>query len=87
MSFCNLSRKANCFGAELNRLLTISSSFILFLEPPPHLPVDAIDAGALMVAAQQEEVLRVLDLVGQQQAYRLQGLLAAIDIVAQEQVV
>jgi len=33
--------------------------------------VDAVDRGALVVAAQQEEVLRVFDLVGQQQADRL----------------
>ena len=37
--------------------------------------VDPVDGCALVVAAQQEEVLRILDLVGQQQANRLQGLL------------
>ena len=40
-----------------------------------------------MVPAQQEEVLGVLDLVGQQQADGLQGLLASVHVVAQEQVV
>ena len=40
-----------------------------------------------MVAAQQEEVLGVLDLVGQQQADGLQGLLPPVHIVPQEQVV
>jgi hypothetical protein len=49
--------------------------------------VDAIDAGALVVAAQQEEVLRVLYLVGQQKAHGLQALLATVNVVAQEQVV
>jgi len=49
--------------------------------------VYAIDAGALVVAAQQEEVLRVFDLVGEQQADGLQRLLAAVDVVAQEEVV
>lgn len=44
-------------------------------------------ARALMIAAQQEEVLRVLDLVRQQQAYRLQGLLPSVNVVAQKQVV
>ena len=29
--------------------------------------VDAVDGGALVVAPQQEEVVRVLDLVGEQQ--------------------
>ena len=38
--------------------------------------VDSVDAGALVVAAQQKEILRVLDLVGQQQADGLQRLLA-----------
>jgi len=40
-----------------------------------------------VVAAQQKEVLRIFDLVGQQQADGLQGLLAPIDVVAEEQVV
>jgi hypothetical protein len=30
--------------------------------------VDAVDGGGLMIASEDEEVLRVLDLVGQQQA-------------------
>lgn len=46
-----------------------------------------IDAGALVVAAQQEEVLRIFDFVRQQQADRLQRLFAAVDVVAQEQIV
>ena len=36
--------------------------------------VNSIDAGALVVAAQQINVLGVLDLEGQQQAYGLEGL-------------
>ena len=40
-----------------------------------------------MVAAEQEEVLGVLDLVGEQQADRLERLLAAVHVVAEEQVV
>lgn len=44
-------------------------------------------AGALVIAAQQEKILRILDLVRQQQAYRFQGLLAPVDVVAQEQVI
>lgn len=46
-----------------------------------------VDGGALVVAAQQKEVLRVLDLVGQQQADGLQRLLPSVDVVAQEQVI
>lgn len=37
-----------------------------------------------MVATKKEEILRVLDLVGQQEAYSLQGLLASVYIVSQE---
>lgn len=40
-----------------------------------------------MVATENEEVLRVLDLVGEEQADGLEGLLATVDVVAQEQVV
>ncbi len=40
-----------------------------------------------MVPAQQEEVLGVLDLVGQQQADGLQRLLPSVHIIAQEQIV
>lgn len=40
-----------------------------------------------MVSAQDEEVLGVLDLVGEQQADRLQRLLSTIDIVSQKQIV
>ncbi len=49
--------------------------------------VDAIDARALVIAAQQEKVLREFDLVGEQETNRLQRLLASVHIVAQEQVV
>jgi len=38
-------------------------------------------AGALVIAAQQKEILRILDLVCQQQTYRFQRLLASIDVV------
>jgi hypothetical protein len=40
-----------------------------------------------VVATQNEEVLGVLDLVGEEQADGLEGLLATVDVVAQEQVV
>ena len=49
--------------------------------------VYSVDAGALVVAAQQEEVLRVFDLVGKQQADALQRLLAPVHVVPHEQVV
>lgn len=40
-----------------------------------------------MVSSQQKEVFGVFDLVGQQQADGLQGLLASVYIVPQKQVV
>ena len=49
--------------------------------------VDAVDGRALVVASQQEEVLGVLDLVSEQQAHGLEGLLAAVYVVTQEEVV
>ena len=49
--------------------------------------VDAVDGGALVVAPEEEEVVRVPDLVRQQQADGLDALLAAVHVVAQEQVV
>ncbi len=46
--------------------------------------VDAVDAGTLVVASKQEEVLRVLDLISEQQADGLERLLSPVDVVAQE---
>ena len=55
----------------------IVSAFALVIKA-----VDAVYASTLMVSPQDEEVLRVFDLVGQQQADRLKGLLAAVNVVA-----
>jgi len=49
--------------------------------------VDTVDGCALVVAAENEEVLRVLDLVREEQADCLQRLLATVHVVAEEQVV
>mmetsp|Transcript_20130 Transcript_20130/g.47559 ORF Transcript_20130/g.47559 Transcript_20130/m.47559 type:complete len:311 (+) Transcript_20130:506-1438(+) len=67
---------------ELLPKLDVVSPLALVVEA-----VDAVDRGALVVAAQQEEVLRVFDLVGQQQADALQPVLAAVHKVPQEEVV
>ena len=40
-----------------------------------------------MVAAQQEEILRIFDFVGEQETDGLERLLATIHIIAKEQVV
>lgn len=50
-------------------------------------PVDTVDRGAFVVAAENEEVLGVFDLVRKQQADGLEGLLATVDIVTKEEVI
>jgi hypothetical protein len=40
-----------------------------------------------MIPPQQKEILRIPDLIGQQQTYTLNGLLATIHIIAQKQIV
>ena len=50
-------------------------------------PVYSVDTGTLVVSAQDEEVLRVLDFVCEKETYGFQGLFTAIDVVSQEQVV
>ena len=49
--------------------------------------VDTVDGGALVVASKEEEILRVLDLVGEQEANSLKRLLATVNVVTKEQVV
>lgn len=49
--------------------------------------VDAVDGSTLVVAPEQEKVLWVFDLVGQQKADGFQGLLPSVHVVAQEKVV
>jgi len=49
--------------------------------------VDAVDRGTFVVSSQDEEVFRILDLVGQEEADGLKRLLATVDIIAQEEVV
>lgn len=50
-------------------------------------PVDSVDTSTLMVSPQDKEVLGVLDLVCEQKADSLQGLLAAIYVVSQKEIV
>ena len=49
--------------------------------------IDPVDRGTLVVSTKDEEVLGILDLVGQQQADRLERLLPTVDIVSEEQIV
>ena len=46
--------------------------------------IDAIYRGAFVISSQKEEVLWVFNLVGKQEADRLQRLLAPIDVIAEE---
>jgi hypothetical protein len=49
--------------------------------------INTVDRCALMVATKQEEVLWVLNFVGQEQTHGLEGLLATINVISQEKVV
>lgn len=49
--------------------------------------INPIDTRTLVVAPQNEEVLWVLDFVGEQETDGLQGLLATVDVVSEEEVV
>jgi hypothetical protein len=49
--------------------------------------VDAVDGGALVVTAKDEEVLGIFDLVCKEQANRLERLLATVYVVAKEEIV
>jgi hypothetical protein len=62
--------------------LDVVSALALIVET-----VDTVDRGTLVVTTQNEEVLRVLDLVGEEKANGLERLLATVDVVAEEEVV
>jgi hypothetical protein len=49
--------------------------------------VDLVDVRGLVVAAEQEEILGILDLVCQQKTYGFERLLAGVDVVAEEGVI
>lgn len=49
--------------------------------------VNSVDGRTLVVTPQDEEVLGVLDLVGQEEANGFQRLLASVNVIAKEQVV
>ena len=49
--------------------------------------IDTVDTCALVVPPQDEEVLWVLDLVCEEQADRLERLLATVHVITQEKVV
>jgi hypothetical protein len=59
--------------------LNVVSALALIVES-----IDTVDRRALVVAAEDEEVLGVLDLVCEKQADGLERLLASVDVVAKE---
>ena len=69
-------RRLHCRISSLSLSLSLSLCIIFGVARQTFVveAVDAVDAGALVVAAQQEKVLGVFDLVGQQQANGLQRL-------------
>ena len=62
--------------------LDVVPTFALVIES-----IDPVDACTLVVPTKEEEVLRVLDLVRQQQTDGLERLFAPVDIVTQEKIV
>ena len=49
--------------------------------------IDTIDGGALVVTSEQEEVLWILDLVGEEKADGFETLFTSINIITEEQVI
>ena len=62
--------------------LDVVATFALIVKP-----VDSVDRCTFMVSSENEKVLRVLNLVSEQQTDRLQTLLASVDVISQEQIV
>jgi hypothetical protein len=59
--------------------LDIASAFAFIIKA-----IDPRNICALMIASEEEEILRVFDLVAQQEKNCFQGILASIDVVAKE---
>jgi hypothetical protein len=49
--------------------------------------INAVNAGTLVVAAEQKEVFRILDLVGENETNDFNGLFAPVDVVAEKEIV
>lgn len=62
--------------------LNVVSALALVVES-----VDSVDGSALVVASQQEEVLGILNFVGEEKTHSLQTLLASVNVVSQEEVI
>lgn len=62
--------------------LDVVASLALIVEA-----INTVDRRALVIAAKNEEILWILDLVRKEQADGLEGLLAAVHVIAKEEVV
>jgi hypothetical protein len=49
--------------------------------------IDSVDGGALVVSSEEEEVLRVLDLISEEETDCFQALFASIDIITKEEII
>jgi hypothetical protein len=49
--------------------------------------IDTVDGGAFVVSSQEEEVLGVLDLVGEEKTDSFEALLSAVHVISEEKVV
>lgn len=76
-SFAQIRTHALCF-----RAFTQSEQSLLYKKL-----FKPVKSGAFVVSPEKEEVLRVLDLVGEEKQDGLNRVLAAVDVVAQEEVV
>ena len=62
----------------------------LYIEPPLAFivkPVNPVDARAVVVPSQKEEVLGVLYLIGEQQTNCFERLLPSVDVIAEKQII
>jgi hypothetical protein len=62
--------------------LNIVPSFALVIES-----INSIDGSALVISSEEEKVLWVLDLVGEEETNSLQALLSSVHIISQEEIV
>jgi hypothetical protein len=62
--------------------LDVISAFALVVET-----INSVDGGALVVSSEQEEIFGILDLVSEEKAHCLEGLLASVNVITQEEVV
>lgn len=62
--------------------LDVIASLALIVES-----IDSVDGSTLVVASEKEEVLRILNLVSQEQANSFEGLFASVNIITEEEVI